>query len=58
MSSVTFGLHAVKNSILSLMLLLMRLVKCFKIRSKKFLNPLAGHFGPNTDCLRFKVFGF
>ena len=37
------------------MLLLTCLVKGFKIRSKKFLNLLVGHFGPSpTIALSFK----
>ena len=39
------------------MLLLTRLVKDFKIRSKKLLNFLVGHFGPPTICLSFKSLG-
>ena len=53
-SSVTFRLHVFKYSILSLMLLLTCLVKGFKIRSKKLLNFLVGHFGPPTISLSFK----
>ena len=39
------------------MLLLTCLVKGFKIRSKKLLNLLVGHFGPSTIGLSFKSFG-
>ena len=57
MSSVTFRLNVFKNSILSLMLLLTRLVKGFKIRSKKIVNLLVGHFGPPTIGLSCKSLG-
>ena len=39
------------------MLLLTCLVEGFKIRSKKLLNLLVGHFGPPTISLSFKSFG-
>ena len=39
------------------MLLLTCLVKGFKIRSKKLLNLLVGHFGPLTIGLSFKSLG-
>ena len=39
------------------MLLLTFLVKGFKIRSKKLLNLLVGHFGPPTIGLSFKSLG-
>ena len=39
------------------MLLLTCLVKGFKIRSKKLLNLLVGHFSPPTIDLSFKSLG-
>ena len=54
---MTFRLHVFKNSILSLKLLLICLVKSFKIRSKKLLNVVVGHFGPPTIGHSFKSLG-
>ena len=56
-SSVTFCLHVFKNSKLSLMLFLKCLVKDFKMRSKKVLNLLVGHFVPPNIGLSFKSLG-
>ena len=56
-SSVTFRLHVLKNSLLSLMFLLTCLVKGFKTRSKKLLNLLVGNFGPPTIDLSFNSLG-
>ena len=39
------------------MLLLTCLIQGFKIRSKKLLNLLVGHFGPSTIGLSFKSLG-
>ena len=56
-SSVTFCLHVFKNSKLSLKLFLKCLVKDFKVRSKKVLNLLVGHFVPPNIGLSFKSLG-
>ena len=53
-SSVTFRLHIFKNSVLSFLLLLRCSAKGFKIRSKRLINLLLGHFGRPTIGLSFK----
>ena len=55
-TKTVFRLLVFKSSILFLMLLLTCLVKGFKIRSKKLLNLLVGHFGPPTISISFKSF--